>query len=289
MYSDIEIGETLRKLRLNKGYSIAHLCQEDMTTSFLSKVERGNSRISADKFLLLLERLHIDLNEFLFILRENKEDEDYQMRRKVQPFINSRDIPNLKKMLLEAEENSLPFITRLHIASFYYAFQEQTLSKKYLDELLDNLFTVEQWGEYEITIFAVASIAMDTQTLFTYGREMMTKKAYFKENDRYYRQFIGTCLNIADKCIRSAEYRLAEYFIGELEDFGISQWLVDYRLSLKFARNFLDYQKSKDPKYLAELERCVEFCDFLGLDFKHQGLVEAVDLLKMPTQPDQFR
>lgn len=265
MYSNMEIGEVLRKLRMNKGYSIAQLCQNDMDSSFLSKVERGVSGIGADKFLLILDRLHVDLDEFLFALKDNNYTKDYEMRVKAMPFIEKKDSKGLEAIVKQSEKENLPFFTRLFLISWLSFYKEENLPENYKNELLDHLFTVDQWGNYEFHLFSVAIIALDAETLLTYGRIMMKRKSYFKRNEELEKLFLDICNNIIQICLKHKELSLAEYFISELENFALNEWYGTHRLLLKFYRSYLNWQKEKKEIFLEECKNYIAIANDLGM------------------------
>lgn len=55
------LGKTLRYFRKSKNSALEYVYQDILTVSFLSKVKRGLSDISANNLLLLLKKLGIDL------------------------------------------------------------------------------------------------------------------------------------------------------------------------------------------------------------------------------------
>ncbi len=69
-----EYGKTIRKIREEKGYTMQQLSDGILSTSFLSKFERGNSDISISYFFQILERLSLSYDEFLFVHNDFKLD-----------------------------------------------------------------------------------------------------------------------------------------------------------------------------------------------------------------------
>lgn len=81
----ISIGETIRELRKEKGYTQDGLGQRvGCTKSTLSKIENGERSPTLDMLVKLAEKLGTDLN---YILRDALETEDYQLAA-VKSFIN---------------------------------------------------------------------------------------------------------------------------------------------------------------------------------------------------------
>ncbi|MGK9326698.1 helix-turn-helix domain-containing protein [Aerococcus urinaeequi] len=61
----------LRKIRENKGLSLSQLSHNIMSDSQLSKFERNETNITYDKFLLLLDRLEITMEEYLYLSKDD--------------------------------------------------------------------------------------------------------------------------------------------------------------------------------------------------------------------------
>lgn len=64
------LGHTLRKIRQGKQVSLTSLADEHLSKSQISRFERGESEISFLRFINLLDKLHIAVDEFL-ILHDN--------------------------------------------------------------------------------------------------------------------------------------------------------------------------------------------------------------------------
>jgi len=282
MYSDEQMGKTLRFLRENKGYSLEYLCQNDMTRSFLSKVERGQSRISADKFILLLQRLEVGLNEFLQVLRQGELSKDHIMMGKLQPLVDDKteyNLVELEALFASAEEENVSLQVRVTIFAFLCAAKKVPLPKEYEEEISNKLFTVEEWGDAEFELFNMAAIALDFDVLITYARMMIKKKDHFKKYEYKSTLYIATLLNILDNCIRHKEYTLAEYFIKEFEDFGPNRWHGSHRLCVKFLQSLIDYHRDKSPENLEKCRKYIEVADLLDLDYFANGFEEMLETM----------
>ena len=75
----MNIGTLLRQIRKNKGLTLAQVADATISSSYLSKVERGQNDITVTKLLHLLERLETTPEEFLYIAGDDF-DMDYGNR-----------------------------------------------------------------------------------------------------------------------------------------------------------------------------------------------------------------
>lgn len=62
----MKIGQLLRTIRTNKSMSLAQVADAQISSSYLSKIERDQSDITVTKLAHLLERLSTTPEEFLF-------------------------------------------------------------------------------------------------------------------------------------------------------------------------------------------------------------------------------
>ena len=60
-----DVGQRIRKRRLEKGMSLAELGADDLSRSFLSLVELGKSRISLRALAIIADRLETPISYFL--------------------------------------------------------------------------------------------------------------------------------------------------------------------------------------------------------------------------------
>lgn len=266
MYTDIEIGRTLRFLRMNKQLSLADVCKGAMSRSFLSKVERGISKISLDKFLTILDRLNVDMDEFLFILRGNKDSDNSVYLYEIEQDFRNNDISTLKKKLEAAELMNESFEKIMMTAIFLSATSKKELPDNYYTQLLDYLFSVDEWGVYEIRLFGNAISSLSVDHLIVHGRDILKKRDYFMSTVKLHIAFVSMLLNIIERCLFCHEIALAEYFFNELKLIPIPETLVSQNLAYKFFGTYIAYRKDNH-----QLAQCLEQLEL----FKKVGLLSV--------------
>ncbi|EUJ26329.1 helix-turn-helix domain-containing protein [Listeria cornellensis] len=67
-------GETIREIRLSKALTQKEVAGNIVSLSFYAKVEKGENNLSADKFFKILNKLNIEIDEFLFVHNDFKEN-----------------------------------------------------------------------------------------------------------------------------------------------------------------------------------------------------------------------
>lgn len=270
MYTNLEIGRTIRFLRLNKQFSMEDLCKNDMSRSFLSKVERGLSKISLDKFLIILNRLNVEMDEFLFILRGYTDSDDFIYLYEIQRDFINKDISSLKVKLATAELTNDSFEKIMMTSIFLSNASKIELPDRHYKQLLDYLFSVDAWGFYEIRLFGNAINCLTIDHLIIHGRELLKNKCYFMSTEKLLTAFVSMLLNIIERCLFCNEIGLAEYFLNEVKKLSIPEALVAQNLSYRFFKTYIAYRKDNSL-----LSQCIELIEL----FKNVGLLSiATDL-----------
>lgn len=93
----MNFGATIKKIRTDKNLTQKELSDGILTRSHLSQIETNNYFPSYDKFFLLLDRLNVVFEEFLFIQNDQKIQFKQQIRSKISEAANLNDIEKLKK------------------------------------------------------------------------------------------------------------------------------------------------------------------------------------------------
>lgn len=97
----MNIGQALRKERLNLGLTQQQMCEGILSRPYYAKVENGQYRINADSLFKILFRHHIDVTEFLHLIKENYTSEEYrienQFSNKMNQAVSAKDIKALEK------------------------------------------------------------------------------------------------------------------------------------------------------------------------------------------------
>ena len=85
----MNIGTLLRQIRKNKGLTLAQVADATISSSYLSKVERGQNDITVTKLLHLLERLETTPEEFLYIAADDFDMDYSNLDRMLETYFGS--------------------------------------------------------------------------------------------------------------------------------------------------------------------------------------------------------
>ena len=104
MFEPSEIGPLCKKLRQSKGLSLRDVSGNFLSTSFLSKFERGASDISVSRFFQLLDCMDVTIEEFYYLLSRDYIPSTERLIAKVGAAFRQHNILALKKYYREEKK-----------------------------------------------------------------------------------------------------------------------------------------------------------------------------------------
>lgn len=210
-----ELGATVRQIRQNKGLTLAEVADEQMTASFLSKIERGVTDISTDRFLHVLDRIFTTPEEFFYVhlgptatktwgqdcyynrntmfrrlfgqgLHLTSKAEEQQTladvtAREQAGFARYQNAPTLINTLYWRVQQVMKqeVVSVLHDEPL---FIKKHSTGEYSREAMHYLYNVNDWGEFELYVFVIFAAAMrpdDERRLFQVALKRSQKYSSF--------------------------------------------------------------------------------------------------------------
>lgn len=174
-----ELGKTLRRLRQGKQVSISSLADEHLSKSQISRFERGESEISCSRLLNLLDKLNITIDEFVST-HSKTHTHFFTLLSRVRKYYAEKNVTKLLKLLeVYAHKDYESTMIKAILCSIEPTVEP---SEEEVTRLTDYLFSVEQWGYYEIILLGNCSRFINYNTLFLLTKEMVTSFAYSEQN-----------------------------------------------------------------------------------------------------------
>ena len=79
------LGKVFRDFRLNGNYSLAQAAGNQVSTSQLSRFERGESELTVDKFLAVLDNIQVSVENFMDAARNYQRAEIVEFMSHIVP------------------------------------------------------------------------------------------------------------------------------------------------------------------------------------------------------------
>lgn len=248
----MNFGTTFRKLRLQKGYNLEFVSKDIVSASFLSKFERNESEISLPKILDLLNRINVTINEFFFIHNGFKKNELAILIEQLNQAYLQGNIKLLNKL---CENEELKFertglltykLNSIMINSISFDLSQNKIRKEDVAVLVDYLWGVEIWGEYEIILYGNTLHILDIDSVILLSSELVNKSIYFKNIRSYRRDMYGIYLNTIRICLENNKFKNAEFFLTMINNSEIKENFIIEKIMMNFYAGLLkmemDYQ-----------------------------------------------
>jgi len=215
-------GEFIKKIRQEKHLTQKELAEGILSKNFLSKFERGESKITSEIFLNLLERLNVSLDEFeQLVISKHSQKEFLQ---KLETLKSQKDrylLENLKaeeKQLFQSDRNRRHLHNQILVEAHLQYLQGKNIDVKQKRVIQSYLFEVEEWGDYEWELFGNIVFCLSTKETHLYLDSIFRKARLGKHDTMHKRMLCRILLNIflEDIEANSSEASQVEVYLTEL-------------------------------------------------------------------------
>lgn len=181
-------GETIRKIREQKGFTMQQLAEDIVSVSFLSKFERGESDISFENIIRLLGKLSLTFEEFFFLHDNlNLDQLDYFFDKAEDAYVN-RDLEQLKNLRKIASDKwEREGLKTYRCTAIVLDVYESIINKEHiacdnerLNFLSSYLFEVEIWGYFELRLYNSTILLMPLEMVISFSKLAFEKSARFR-------------------------------------------------------------------------------------------------------------
>ncbi len=215
-------GEFIKKIRQEKHLTQKELAEGILSKNFLSKFERGESKITSEIFLNLLERLNVSLDEFEQLVTSKHSQKEFL--QKLETFKSQKDrylLENLKaeeKQLFQSDRNRRHLHNQILVEVHLQYLQGKNIDVKQKRVIQSYLFEVEEWGDYEWELFGNIVFCLSTKETHLYLDSIFRKARLGKHDTMHKRMLCRILLNIflEDIEANSSEASQVEVYLTEL-------------------------------------------------------------------------
>lgn len=267
-------GETVRRVREQKGYTMQQLAEGILSVSFLSKFERGESDISLSHITRLLEKLSLTFEEFFYLHEDVGFDRlDYFFDKVEEAYVN-RDLDlltELKEIALEKWEihGLETFRHNLIMIDVYDSiirsekidFREDSLSFLYT-----YLFDVEIWGYYELKLYNSTMFLMPPEMVITLSKNAFEKSFRFRKLKKIHKTIIAILINTLTYMMGGAVPYTEQYkvFLGYLESLDIPEDELYIRNSLLQVKGIYEIKIGNRENGVEMVQKAISIFTDLG-------------------------
>lgn len=256
-------GEIFKTYREARGLGLKDIAESGLSTSQLSRFEKGESDLTITKFIKALRKIKMPINEFMYATNNFKIDEINRLWVQIQTLFITKDIHGLQKLLSEQQEmeREVKIFQQLNttIIKIYLSdlTKEKLYTQKDIDYIVDYLFGVDYWGEYELLIFSNLLFALNHEMSMMLLKEMNRRTDFYKEIPSNRRIIASMNLNAFIMCIERNKWLDAHYFEKQLEMTFFKETEIYERYYFYFAKQMLRYKKDGEDNAIIEMKKII--------------------------------
>lgn len=263
-------GKIFKKFRESRGLKLKDFVDSGLSTSQLSRFEKGESDLTITKFMMALNELNMPIDEFMYAVNDFHRDELNEILEQVRMFVVHNDVQGMKSLLIsQIEKKSKPEnFHKLNIILIKIRLQDLSGEVYYTDEelnyLSDYLFSVDYWGCYELLLFMNTLDVFNHEMFMVLSKEMNRRSDFYKEIPNHRRLISTMLLNGYITCIEREEFIDAKYFEKQLNSCFFIEAEMHERLVFLYARNLYKLKKDNDRRAIIELRKCIGMMKLLS-------------------------
>nr|WP_248629759.1 Rgg/GadR/MutR family transcriptional regulator [Enterococcus cecorum] len=256
-------GEIFKTYREARGLSLKDIAESGLSTSQLSRFEKGESDLTITKFIKALRKIKMPINEFMYATNDFKIDEINRLWVQIQTLFITKDIHGLQKLLSEQQEmeREVKIFQQLNTTIIKIYLSDLTKEKLYtqrdIDYIVDYLFGVDYWGEYELLIFSNLLFTLNHEMSMMMLKEMNRRTDFYKEIPSNRRIIASMNLNAFIMCIERNKWLDAHYFEKQLEMTFFKETEIYERYYFYFAKQMLRYKKDGEDNAIIEMKKII--------------------------------
>ncbi|MEC5316870.1 helix-turn-helix domain-containing protein [Enterococcus casseliflavus] len=220
-------GETIREIRLKKGFSQKEVYRNIISKSYAIEFEKGKHNISSDVLIKILENLSMDISEFLFIANGYKLNEQNHYTYNYANLSNKQDIKGLALLLKELERKSGQInairvaevrsrIRILQHLEVYGVYNTAAVLEEDKQLILSYLMGIESWTLQEIHLFANTLDFLDHEFIFIFFKRVSKLLEYYIQFEKGREVYCGLLINIIEYTFVKKQYEFAEVLLTQL-------------------------------------------------------------------------
>lgn len=274
------MGEIFKEIRQGRNISLKEATGGEFSYSMLSRFENGESDISATKLLIALDHIHLELEEFFYLLRGYEPTEMMILQEKIWEGLEKKDLPALQELYRSCKdkEDKHSRLKALVVKGHLLALDETVkLTQSEEGFISDYLFSNDIWGLYELDFFASIAPLLDINLYYRYTRELLQKSDYFKELYRQRRLIHTILLNGLFKSLDERAMTKFAYFDKQLQGIFFNENETYFRLIYRYIKGMALALDGKVEKGVKQMEEVVAILRVLDCQSSATYYQESLD------------
>lgn len=200
------IGKLLKQTRISLGLTQAEMSAGIVSTSYYSKVERNIHQISADELIAILNKHHVNIENFFAHVSSSASEKERDYLEEIARAYETKD--KTKLITLKEELNNLPesrkkeyYLAQLELCLQVYLPNADKVPEDLENKLKSFVFQNNDWDEGSLQLFRETMRIYEIDELSFLVNAVMSKYAEPNGLSIKMQEILGgICINFLDKC-----------------------------------------------------------------------------------------
>lgn len=280
-------GKIFKIIRESKNMSLKEVAANDISAAQLSRYERGISGITVDAFYRCLKNMAVSLDEFQCVYDNYAETADLAFSNKLLEAHREGNLVILQEMLndcliLEMEHPNVKNVrlNTIMVKTFLsYSSEDFEVSKKDIDFLTDYLFSVEEWGRYELWLFTNSVDLMTLSTIETFASEMINRTQFYYHLPGNRKRIFKMLMSVVGFCIEADHLQVAMKFLNYLDHLKLSEDDLFEQMLIKYYKSLYAYVVG-ESSMIEDMKNCLSTLEYFGSYHIAQNLRKQLDMIQ---------
>ncbi|MEQ7188395.1 helix-turn-helix domain-containing protein [Enterococcus hirae] len=238
----MEYGQLIRKIRLDKGFSQKEIYSGIVTKSYCIEFEKGNHDLSFRLLAQVLERLLVDVEEFIF-LYDYYHSSSQNLWKQYELASNTKDLEKLFEIYQttttskDKKSQLLNALTKIG----HDQLSDHQINNETLEFLVDYLKSIETWTLQEIKIYTNTLNYFSEEQQQIFYKNSLKKIQIYQEYPAGKKIYLTLLLNSCGHFISYGNFFLAKDALSHLKELTTGTEDAIFKLYRIYFENILIY------------------------------------------------
>ncbi|MDO4670370.1 MAG: hypothetical protein Q4A67_02735 [Aerococcus sp.] len=263
------LGYYARLIRKSRQLTLKQAANGIVSEAFLSKFERGENDMSAEKFLQLLDRLNATFWELARLIDQNDQCSQTYFYTQLKQAVVSDNIYQLNVLINKEEElyqedhNYRHKHNSILLGQFINKISQLPFDTKKTNQLIQYLLSVEEWGDYEVSLFSNSLFFFPINKIELLSRTAM-KRIKMDYQDSYQHVMALVMLNSIYAFLQADELIKAQSLINQVQNLLKNSRFYYENNKLNFYKGYLLIKQGKIEKGKKIIQSSILIMNQLG-------------------------
>ncbi|WP_430535798.1 helix-turn-helix domain-containing protein [Listeria rocourtiae] len=275
----MNFGETIKQIRTDKNLTQTQLSEGILARNHLSQVENSNYFPSYDRVFMLLDRLNITFEEFLFVQNNLQPHDKQQFRVNVYESASLNDSEQLKLLSLDADRL---YKDTANICYYHYSLvckavveynKGSSITKEmihYVEPIKKYLMDMDTWYIYELKLFSNIIFSLNVEEAVFFSRKAFKRLHSFRCFMEYQHTEQHLYLNLSTLCLEHEDFTTAKSFAKTAVDTAKNYRLIYEKICSELNHAIACIKLDEDKNSYEIIKKNMLILEYLEFDSLHE-------------------